>query len=94
MWVWVLSEEILWRQFSHWELFSNIVVIVWLTYLECRGANQQRKTEFVENDKDRQRDWEGVESTNKGLTEREKKGQGWMVLRNNDIKMAKAWMIY
>lgn len=35
----------------------------------------------------------GVESTNKGWTEGERKTRV-AVLRNNDIKMAKAWMIY
>jgi len=35
----------------------------------------------------------GMKSTNKGLTEREKKTRV-DVLRNNDIKMAQAWMIY
>ena len=35
----------------------------------------------------------GVKSTNKGWTEGERKTRV-DVLRNNDIKMAKAWMIY
>lgn len=71
-----------------------MVVIVWLTYLVCRCANQQRKAELVENDKDRQRDWEGDGQHKQGIDRKKKKGQGWMVLRNNDIKMAKARMIY
>lgn len=54
-------------------------------------------------DKDREREWKkttihgrvgrGKKSTNKGLTEGERKTRV-DVLRNNDIKMAKAWMIY
>lgn len=35
----------------------------------------------------------GMKSTNKGWTEGERKTRV-DVLRNNDIKMAKAWMIY
>lgn len=42
---------------------------------------------------EQQKGWVGVKNTNKGWTEREK-GQRVGVLRNNDIKMAEAWMIY
>ena len=54
-------------------------------------------------DKGREREWgkttiygrvgRGMKSTNKGWTEGERKTRV-DVLRNNDIKMAKAWMIY
>lgn len=47
----------------------------------------------MEEDNNTWKGWEGVNSTNKGWTEGERKTRV-DVFRNNDIKMAKAWMIY